>query len=464
MEPFGRETFGRTILMGVLKLEVKDVLCLQANPLEGAYDVVLHTEGKHDKVMGRVKVVEKARPMCHYEVASLARNSFRVVTVNMFNPHVKEEEVRAFLGRYMDNVSSARLLKDTLGFWNGRRSFQALLKEDPGGLGGYLHPPALFSLGADRGTLFYARQPPFCRRCMTYGHNFASCGGRKCRVCGSGAHKAKDCGEQKKCHGTSVEGLHGSPQVVCSGCRGGSRCRRGGWGMKWRGSSRPEPRARGKSGCNRGGAGKSSGKRGGRAEDGRNRTGRRGGNGDRDRGERRCQRRRSRRRSERCRPQPWKERRRGEGRCRRGGIGRAREGEEELREMREELGVRGREGRGGGGLGIGRWAGGRGGGEASNGREGEEAPTALTPPNAQLPGAPNGGWQGGAEDAGSPVLFPTVFWVDGMVEDGGEPRDQGTREPNTIPASWAGEMEESGGTPEGGSEAPLEEMVQGSIR
>ncbi|CAB1325346.1 unnamed protein product [Coregonus sp. 'balchen'] len=119
----------------------------------------------------------------------------------MFNPHVKEEEVRAFLGRYMDNVSSARLLKDTLGFWNGRRSFQALLKEVPGGLGGYLHPPALFSLGADRGTLFYARQPPFCRRCMTYRHNFASCGGRKCRVCGSGAHEAKDCGEPKKCHG-----------------------------------------------------------------------------------------------------------------------------------------------------------------------------------------------------------------------------------------------------------------------
>ncbi|CAB1325347.1 unnamed protein product [Coregonus sp. 'balchen'] len=58
MEPFGRETFGRTILLGVLKLEVKDVLCLQANPLEGAYDVVLHTEGKHDEVMGRLKVVE----------------------------------------------------------------------------------------------------------------------------------------------------------------------------------------------------------------------------------------------------------------------------------------------------------------------------------------------------------------------------------------------------------------------
>ncbi|CAB1324758.1 unnamed protein product [Coregonus sp. 'balchen'] len=207
MEPFVRETFGRTI--HILKLEVKDVLCLQANPLEGAYDVVLHTEGKHDEVMGRVKVVEKARPMCHYEVASLARNSFRVVTVNMFNPHVKEEEVRAFLGRYMDNVSSARLLKDMLGFWNGRRRFQALLKEDPGGLGGYLHPPALFSLGADGGTLFYARQPPFCRRCMTYGHIFASCGGGSAGCVGQGRTRRKTVVSQRNATGVDQQHICG---------------------------------------------------------------------------------------------------------------------------------------------------------------------------------------------------------------------------------------------------------------
>ncbi|CAB1340593.1 unnamed protein product [Coregonus sp. 'balchen'] len=194
MEPFGRETFGRTILMGVLKLAVKDVLCLQVNPLEGAYDVVLHTEPKHDEVMGRVKEIEMLD-----RCATMSGKPGEEQLQGGDCQH--EEEVRAFLGRYMDNVSSARLLKDTLGFWNGRRSFLALLKEDPGGLGGYLHPPVLFSLGADRGPLFYARQPPFCRRCMKYGHNFASCGGRKCRVCGSGAHEAKDCDESKKCHG-----------------------------------------------------------------------------------------------------------------------------------------------------------------------------------------------------------------------------------------------------------------------
>uniref|UniRef100_A0A674AGE5 CCHC-type domain-containing protein n=1 Tax=Salmo trutta TaxID=8032 RepID=A0A674AGE5_SALTR len=184
LEPFGREKFGRTILMGILNLEVKDVLCFQDNPMEGAFDVTFYSEGKR---------VEKERPMCHYAVTNLARNKFRVVTINMYNPHVKEEDVRAFLGRFMNNISSARLLKDTLGFWTGRRSYQALLREDPKGLGGYLHPPAMFSLGADRGTLHYARQPPFCRRCMAYGHILASCSTKKCRYCGSAEHGAGDC-------------------------------------------------------------------------------------------------------------------------------------------------------------------------------------------------------------------------------------------------------------------------------
>ena len=42
-EPFGREMFRRTVLMGTLKLAVKDVLCFQDNPLEKAFDVTFYT-------------------------------------------------------------------------------------------------------------------------------------------------------------------------------------------------------------------------------------------------------------------------------------------------------------------------------------------------------------------------------------------------------------------------------------
>uniref|UniRef100_A0AAZ3NXR0 CCHC-type domain-containing protein n=1 Tax=Oncorhynchus tshawytscha TaxID=74940 RepID=A0AAZ3NXR0_ONCTS len=187
--------------MGTLKLKVKDVLCLQENPTERAFDVTFHREGKHEETLRKAKEESETKPMCYYKVTNLAKSNFRVVTVTMYNPHVTDEEVRAFLGRYMDNISSGRLLKDSLGFWTGKRGYQALLREDPSGFGGYLHPPAMFSLGADRGTLFYARQPPFCRRCMAYGHVLASCNTRRCRFCGSEEHEARDCVEPKKCHG-----------------------------------------------------------------------------------------------------------------------------------------------------------------------------------------------------------------------------------------------------------------------
>uniref|UniRef100_A0A8C7W286 CCHC-type domain-containing protein n=1 Tax=Oncorhynchus mykiss TaxID=8022 RepID=A0A8C7W286_ONCMY len=200
-EPIVREAFGRTLLMGQLKLTVKDVLCLQDNPLERAFDVTLYTEEKYEEMMRKARELETESPMCHYVVTGLARSNLRVVTVTMYNPHVKDDEVRAFLGRYLDSISSARYQKDSLGFWNGRRCFQVLLREDPKGLDGYLHPPAMFSLGADRGTLHYARQPPFCRRCMAYGHALASCSTRRCRYCGSGEHEARDCAEPKACHG-----------------------------------------------------------------------------------------------------------------------------------------------------------------------------------------------------------------------------------------------------------------------
>ena len=57
LEPLGRETFGRTILMGILKLTVKDVFCFQGNSLEGEYDVALHTEEKHNDILRRARAV-----------------------------------------------------------------------------------------------------------------------------------------------------------------------------------------------------------------------------------------------------------------------------------------------------------------------------------------------------------------------------------------------------------------------
>jgi hypothetical protein len=164
-----RDTFGRTVLMGALKLKIPEVMCLQGNTMEEAYDVTLHTEGICDAVMGRAKAAAGERPLSFFNITCLTKSNFRTINVHMYNPHVADSVIAAFLGRYCDVTSGARYVKDSLGFWNGRRQFQVLLVQDEEGFEGFLHPPAVFTLGSDRGMLFYARQPPFCKKCREYG-------------------------------------------------------------------------------------------------------------------------------------------------------------------------------------------------------------------------------------------------------------------------------------------------------
>ncbi|XP_039895712.1 uncharacterized protein LOC120738489 [Simochromis diagramma] len=65
---------------------------------------------------------------------------------------------------------------------------------------GYCHPPAVFSIGADRGFLVYAGQPQACRKCGSTGHNADNCEQVRCRSCGKNGHITRDCKEPRRCH------------------------------------------------------------------------------------------------------------------------------------------------------------------------------------------------------------------------------------------------------------------------
>uniref|UniRef100_A0A669F166 CCHC-type domain-containing protein n=1 Tax=Oreochromis niloticus TaxID=8128 RepID=A0A669F166_ORENI len=65
---------------------------------------------------------------------------------------------------------------------------------------GYRHPPAVFSIGADRGFLVYAGQPQACRRCGSTGHEAEQCDQVRCRSCNNMGHTTRDCKEPKRCH------------------------------------------------------------------------------------------------------------------------------------------------------------------------------------------------------------------------------------------------------------------------
>uniref|UniRef100_A0AAQ4PYJ5 CCHC-type domain-containing protein n=1 Tax=Gasterosteus aculeatus aculeatus TaxID=481459 RepID=A0AAQ4PYJ5_GASAC len=124
----------------------------------------------------------------------------------MYNPYVGDETVISWLSRYGKVESAVRYLRDSFGIWSGRRQFKVLLEDNPGGGGGLRHPPAYFSIGEDRGFLFYSGQPSFCRQCRSFGHMATDCTEGRCRNCGGRGHSVAACGAPKTCHGCGGEG------------------------------------------------------------------------------------------------------------------------------------------------------------------------------------------------------------------------------------------------------------------
>ena len=158
------------------------------------------------------------------KVYLLGRKAERVVTVHMYDPHVPENDIVNFLKSF-GQVDEGQIEKvmDRTGFWTGKRKFAMLLKTDPAGHDGLAHPPAFFTIGAERGYLSYYRQPLFCKKCRGSGHKEKDCGeGAKCRFCSSKEHETKDCPRPKECHAC------GSTDHLLKNCSGRSGAGGGG--------------------------------------------------------------------------------------------------------------------------------------------------------------------------------------------------------------------------------------------
>lgn len=198
-EMMEREVFARVVLLDKMKLKVEDVYCLQSNRQERCFDVTLNTVELHKAVMEKVGESDKVGLMGRFNVISLDRPNFRVIMMHMFNPYVTDEALIAFLARYADVLTPARYVRDSVGLWTGKRQFQVLLRADENGFEGLMHPPAYFNIGADKGYLFFSRQPPFCKRCRRYGHNYGRCEEERCRRCSKLGHTARECSIPKAC-------------------------------------------------------------------------------------------------------------------------------------------------------------------------------------------------------------------------------------------------------------------------
>lgn len=151
------------------------VFCVQCFPSTGVYDVTFWS--KADMQTCWLWQAEKMDdPLLEGVTFYCTESKQRLpVVVHMYNPFVRDEEIRAFLSLYCDFVSAGSKQTNIFGTFNSRRKFWVQQKRDPEGIGGVRHPPQTFSIGSNHGYLWYPGQPTFCRHCYSFGHTKDEC-------------------------------------------------------------------------------------------------------------------------------------------------------------------------------------------------------------------------------------------------------------------------------------------------
>ena len=200
-----RRDFGLNILFGALSLKKDDLLCLQRNGTDRFFDVTFYSLTKMEETRRLANRLADG-PLSEYQVQSLCRSGERVITVHIYNPWVTEEATRYFLSKHVTVISGMKEIRDTLDVWTGKRQFRVRLKDNPDSHDGFQHPPASFTIGTNRGYLYYPGQPLYCRKCTDFGHTADFCTQVRCRNCKGLGHTMGTCDRPKKCNLCGSEG------------------------------------------------------------------------------------------------------------------------------------------------------------------------------------------------------------------------------------------------------------------
>ena len=186
-----REQFELQVVEGSLGLTLDDIHSLQTNEKGGGYEVSFKMAEKADETWTRVLQTPEVREK--YMLARLGKPNLRTITVHMYDTFLPDDDIIDWLGQYGEVEPGVMKVVDPRGYWTGLRQLRVLLATDQEGYDGLCHPPALLNIGAVRGYLSYARQPPVCRRCRSSTHRTADCEGPRCHACNSADHLLRDC-------------------------------------------------------------------------------------------------------------------------------------------------------------------------------------------------------------------------------------------------------------------------------
>ncbi|RXM93862.1 Zinc finger CCHC domain-containing protein 3 [Acipenser ruthenus] len=165
-----RKDFVKQVLRRI-KVDLDKVFCLQDFQARGIFDLTFKSEEYCRDVWQCFRTNEKKQPFLDFVFEALFRQEVRVVNVLMYNPFVPAEDVSALMGQYVNVVRPPEKSLDEFGMWNGTWRVWARFRPSEKGYEGVRHPPSSFSIGSNRGYLFYFGQPGVCRKCNEMGHN-----------------------------------------------------------------------------------------------------------------------------------------------------------------------------------------------------------------------------------------------------------------------------------------------------
>lgn len=198
------------ILLGVFRLKMEEIMCLQDQEGRGKYTVTFTNPVSCCNIYRLLSQKDLNDERLEGLRFFLLYGSEDVpLVVHMYDPHIETEDIATFLKRCCSEVRFSHWVKGGVGLWNGKRKFFVKFREDPDGIGGYAHPPSNFLIGRSRGYLFYSGMPLFCRKCLRFGHTQDACPEGKmarCSVCGRTGHVAAFCQFQKICNMCGKEG------------------------------------------------------------------------------------------------------------------------------------------------------------------------------------------------------------------------------------------------------------------
>ncbi|KAK1162738.1 zinc finger CCHC domain-containing protein 3-like [Acipenser oxyrinchus oxyrinchus] len=152
------------------------------------------------KVWSYLKKNESELPFSLFVCEPIFLQEMRIVNVHLYNPYVPAEDVSTFLGQFCNVIRPPTKSLDEFGMWTGTWKVWVRFRPCKEGYEGVRHPPSSFSIGTNRGYLFYMGQPEVCRKCSRMGHKAETCEEILCRNCSGTGHYTKECTEKRKCN------------------------------------------------------------------------------------------------------------------------------------------------------------------------------------------------------------------------------------------------------------------------